>query len=49
LGKYDNFRQKFDPSYKTKTGGVETVVINWPDANGAQAAHAVNEEDDLYS
>jgi hypothetical protein len=28
---------------------VETVVINWPDSNGAQAAHAVNEEDDLYS
>jgi transitional endoplasmic reticulum ATPase len=48
LGKYDNFRQKFDPSYKTKTGGIETVVINWPDASGAAPAAAA-EEDDLYS
>jgi transitional endoplasmic reticulum ATPase len=48
LGKYDNFRAKFDPSYKTKTGGVDTVVINWPDASGA-VAPAAQEEDDLYS
>jgi transitional endoplasmic reticulum ATPase len=48
LGKYDNFRAKFDPSYKTKTGGVDTVVINWPDVTpGAPAA--AEEEDDLYS
>jgi transitional endoplasmic reticulum ATPase len=50
LGKYDNFRAKFDPSYKTKTGGVDTVVINWPsDDSGTVAANAANEEDDLYS
>ena len=51
LGKYDNFRSKFDPSYKTKTGGVETVVINWPDATGATTTGAATaaDEDDLYS
>ena len=49
LGKYDNFRTKFDPTYKTKTGGVDTVVINWPDASGAATTAAANEEDDLYS
>jgi transitional endoplasmic reticulum ATPase len=50
LGKYDNFRSKFDPSYKTKAGGVETIVINWPDASGAAAAPAAAaDEDDLYS
>lgn len=48
LGKYDNFRAKFDPSYKTKTGGVDTVIINWPDASAA-VAPAAQEEDDLYS
>jgi transitional endoplasmic reticulum ATPase len=50
LGKYDNFRSKFDPSYKTKTGGVDTVVINWPDDTGATTtAGTAAEEDDLYS
>ncbi len=50
LGKFDNFRAKFDPSYKTKAGGVETVVINWPDASGAGgAATAAADDDDLYS
>jgi transitional endoplasmic reticulum ATPase len=47
LAKFDNFRMKFDPVYKTKAGGQESVVINWPDAN-AQAT-AVVEEDDLYA
>lgn len=51
LGKYDNFRSKFDPSYKTKAGGVETIVINWPDASAAAAGTtaAAADEDDLYS
>jgi transitional endoplasmic reticulum ATPase len=50
LGKYDNFRAKFDPSYKTKTGGIDTVVINWPDDTGATTtAGNTNDEDDLYS
>ena len=47
LAKFDNFRMKFDPIYKTKTGGQDSVVINWPDEDN-QAAAAV-EEDDLYA
>jgi transitional endoplasmic reticulum ATPase len=31
LGKYDNFRMKFDPIYKTQQGSGDGVLINWPD------------------
>lgn len=35
LTKYDNFRMKFDPLYKTQVGatGDAGVVINWPDVD----------------
>merc|ERR1719253_2281980 len=35
LGKYDNFRMKFDPTYKQSgaAGQADTVSIQWPDDN----------------
>lgn len=53
LAKYDQFRKKFDPFYKSGTG--DGFVMQWPDdpAIGGVAAGGVNaaddDEDDLYS
>lgn len=55
LGKYDHFRQKFDPVYATSVaGGNESVSnIQWPDDNGVGGAQgfaaADDDDDDLYS
>jgi len=52
LGKYDNFRMKFDPVYKQNNPGAGAeggVSIVWPDDNTQFAAAAVDEDDDLYS
>jgi len=56
LNKYDNFRTKFDPTYKTSgtSGGIgqaqDTVSIVWPDDNTQFAANdAADDDDDLYS
>eukprot|EP00397_Hematodinium_sp_SG-2012_P006382 GEMP01006412.1.p1 GENE.GEMP01006412.1~~GEMP01006412.1.p1 ORF type:complete len:785 (+),score=203.77 GEMP01006412.1:269-2623(+) len=49
LSKYDNFRMKFDPVYKSSSGSGDTVVINWPDDNTQFAATAADDDDDLYS
>jgi len=49
LTKYDNFRMKFDPVYKTSSGGGDSVVINWPDENTQFTAQAADDDDDLYS
>jgi transitional endoplasmic reticulum ATPase len=46
LAKFDNFRMKFDPIYKSKTGGTDSVVINWPEDEGQEQAV---QEDDLYA
>jgi len=52
LAKYDQFRKKFDPSYKTSSG-EGGCVINWPDmgaeGGGAVSAAAAADDDDLYS
>merc|ERR1712166_499003 len=52
LAKYDQFRKKFDPTYKN-SGGEGGCVINWPDSNdavaGAGGAAAADDDDDLYS
>eukprot|EP01069_Polyplicarium_translucidae_P002608 Polyplicarium_translucidae@DN2081_c0_g1_i2.p1 len=49
LTKYDNFRNKFDPSYKTQvTGGEGALLMDWPDDSGMVSA-AVDVDDDLYS
>jgi len=48
LGKYDQFRMKFDPSYKTQSTG-DGINIAWPDETTQFQAAAVEEDDDLYS
>jgi len=51
LAKYDQFRQKMNPSYKTSGDGM---TINWPDnpviggGSGGGGA-AADDDDDLYS
>jgi transitional endoplasmic reticulum ATPase len=51
LAKYDQFRQKMNPTYNK--GGDGGAVINWPDdpviGGGAGGAAAVDDDDDLYS
>lgn len=52
LGKYDQFRMKFDPVYKTQTGG-EGFKIDWPDSGSSAGAPGaapmpVDDDDDLY-
>ncbi|KAF4691049.1 AAA ATPase cdc48 [Perkinsus olseni] len=52
LTKYDNFRMKFDPLYKTQVGatGDAGVVINWPDSDNQFNNDAADaDDDDLYS
>ncbi|SBT79726.1 cell division cycle protein 48 homologue, putative [Plasmodium malariae] len=50
LIKYDNFRIKFDPLYKTKTGGAtEDFIIDWPDEENNEEPQDYNVDDDLYS
>merc|ERR1712139_481714 len=49
LAKYDQFRQKMQPTYNQGGGGQ---TINWPDdpvIGGATSAAAVDDDDDLYS
>merc|ERR1711918_319241 len=51
LAKYDQFRQKMNPSYKT---GADGLTINWPDnpvigGGGGGGAAAADDDDDLYS
>merc|ERR1711924_394856 len=49
LAKYDQFRQKMQPTYNQGGGGM---IINWPDdpvIGGGGGAAAVDDDDDLYS
>merc|ERR1712217_387244 len=48
LAKYDQFRQKMNPTYKTGDSGT---TINWPDdpVIGATGTAAADDDDDLYS
>merc|ERR1712157_476061 len=49
LAKYDQFRQKMQPTYNQGGGGM---TINWPDDNplsNAAAGDAADDDDDLYS
>merc|ERR1711977_470960 len=50
LAKYDQFRQKMQPTYNQGGGGL---TINWPDEVGLNAAGAgsaaADDDDDLYS
>lgn len=48
LGKYDNFRMKFDPIYKSQATADGGMMINWPDDN-TQFQAAADDGDDLYS
>merc|ERR1711879_794206 len=51
LAKYDQFRQKMQPTYNQGGGGGPT--INWPDDaatfGGTTGGAAVDDDDDLYS
>merc|ERR1712046_466356 len=51
LAKYDQFRQKMQPTYQA--GGSGGATINWPDDNafggGGGNAAAADDDDDLYS
>jgi len=50
LTKFEQFRQKFDPAYAQKVGGVKRAVINWPEDNSSQFQKAAEDnDDDLYS
>jgi len=50
LAKYDQFRKKFDPTYKVSSAGGDTVMIQWPDGPGLGApAAAGDDDDDLYA
>ena len=50
LTKFEQFRQKFDPAYAQKVGGVKRAVINWPEDNSSQFQKAEEDnDDDLYS
>merc|ERR1712054_341148 len=49
LAKYDQFRQKMQPTYNQGGGGM---TINWPDdpvIGGSGGAAAVDDDEDLYS
>merc|ERR1711935_1281585 len=48
LAKYDQFRQKMQPTYQQGGGGM---AINWPDdpVIGGTGAAAVDDDEDLYS
>merc|ERR1712178_592461 len=49
LAKYDQFRQKMQPTYQQGGGGM---TINWPDdpvIGGTGVAAAVDDDEDLYS
>jgi transitional endoplasmic reticulum ATPase len=51
LNKYDNFRMKFDPIYKTQSGGGgdSGININWPDEGTQFSAAVADDDEDLYS
>jgi len=49
LSKYDSFRMKFDPVYKTQTGADGGVLIDWPAEGTVGQFKSTAEEDDLYS
>lgn len=36
LSKYDSFRMKFDPIYKSQAaGGDGSIIVDWPNTDGA--------------
>jgi len=51
LAKYDQFRKKFDPFYKSGADGASGFVMQWPDepAIGGGGAAAADDDDDLYA
>jgi transitional endoplasmic reticulum ATPase len=53
LAKYDQFRKKFDPFYKSAAGGDSGFSMQWPDepsiGGSAGGAAAVDDDDDLYA
>ncbi|KAL8446338.1 hypothetical protein Emed_005075 [Eimeria media] len=53
LSKYDSFRMKFDPIYKSQAaGGDGSIIVDWPNMDGtATDLNRVDEgdDDDLYS
>ncbi|CDJ62801.1 hypothetical protein ENH_00028530 [Eimeria necatrix] len=53
LSKYDSFRMKFDPIYKSQAaGGDGSIIVDWPNTDGAATDLVRVEEgddDDLYS
>merc|ERR1719503_226643 len=52
LAKYDQFRQKMQPTYNQGGAGAGGLVINWPDApviGGTAAGAAADDDDDLYA
>mmetsp|Transcript_107589 Transcript_107589/g.269897 ORF Transcript_107589/g.269897 Transcript_107589/m.269897 type:complete len:529 (-) Transcript_107589:34-1620(-) len=55
LAKYDQFRRKFDPAYRTASrvdggGAATSPVVRWPDELPlGTAAGVVDDDDDLYA
>ncbi|GFE54024.1 cell division cycle 48 protein [Babesia ovis] len=50
LAKFDNFRNKFDPLYKTRGAGGDEIDIDWPDDNDTNTnMDVVEDDDDLYA
>ncbi|CDI74800.1 cell division protein 48, putative [Eimeria praecox] len=53
LSKYDSFRMKFDPIYKSQAAGGEgTIIVDWPNTDGTATDLGrveEGEDDDLYS
>merc|ERR1712060_592028 len=50
LAKFDQFRKKFDPFYKSSTSGDGGINIQWPDGPSLGAATAAaDDDDDLYA
>eukprot|EP00929_Paragymnodinium_shiwhaense_P037309 TRINITY_DN198_c0_g1_i2.p1 TRINITY_DN198_c0_g1~~TRINITY_DN198_c0_g1_i2.p1 ORF type:complete len:825 (-),score=253.34 TRINITY_DN198_c0_g1_i2:232-2628(-) len=52
LAKYDQFRRKFDPFYKSGSDGTGGFVMQWPDEpaiGGTGGAAAADDDDDLYA
>lgn len=52
LGKFEQFKKKFDPSFASSSVGSSGPRINWPSSSSSvlnNSSQMKNEDDDLYS
>jgi transitional endoplasmic reticulum ATPase len=50
LQKFENFKEKFDPSYAAKQGKAQKATIAWPDDDAGQFGNVqADDDDDLYN